>query len=83
MAVIKGLSGPEIERLRKNIVEIFKDCGLNITTETNLHTNNYLDVTFDLQKGKYVPYRKPGNPPIYINYSSNHPPTIIKQHQNR
>ena len=43
LAVIKGLCGPEIERLRKNIVEILKDCGLNITTETNLHTDNDLE----------------------------------------
>ena len=58
MAVIKGLSGPEIERLKKNVVKTFKDCGLNITIETNLHTVNYLDVTFDLQKATYLPYRK-------------------------
>ena len=31
LAVIKGLSGPEIEGLKKNVVKIFKDCGLNIT----------------------------------------------------
>ena len=29
LAVIKGLSDPEIKRLKKNIVKIFKDCGLN------------------------------------------------------
>ena len=82
LAVIKGLSGLEIERLKKNIVKIFKDCGLNITTEANLHTSNYLDITFVLRKGKYLTYRKTDNPLIYINYCSNHPPTIKKQHQN-
>ena len=55
LAVIKGWSGPEIERLRKNVVEIFKDCGPDITNEANLHTDSYLDVTFDLRKGKYLP----------------------------
>ena len=83
LAVMKRFSGQEIVRLEKNIVQIFKDCGLNFTTEANLHTDNYLDVTFDFRKGKHLPYRKPDNPPIYINYCSNHPPTIIKQHQNR
>ena len=29
LAVIKGLSDPEIKRLKKNIVKIFKDCRLN------------------------------------------------------
>ena len=79
MTVIKGLSGPEIERLKKNVVKIFKDCGLNITTEANLHTVNYLDVTFDLRKDTCLPYRKQDNPPVYINNCSNHPPTVIKQ----
>ena len=59
LAVIKVLSGPEIERLKKNVVKTFKDYGLNITIEANLHIVNYLDVTFDLRKGTYLPYRKP------------------------
>ena len=41
LAVIKGLSGLEIERLKKNVVRTFKDCGLNITIEANLHTVNW------------------------------------------
>ena len=79
LAVIKGLPGPEIERLKKNVAKIFKDYGLNIRTEANLHIVNYLDVTFDLRKGTYLPYRKPDNPPVHINSCSNHPPTVIKQ----
>ena len=79
LAVIKGLSGAEIERLKKNVVKTFKDCGLNITIEANLHTVNYLDITFDLRKDTYLPYRMPDNPPVYINNCSNHPPTVIKQ----
>ena len=79
MGVIKGLSAPEIERLKKNVAKTFKDCGLNITIEANLHTVSYLNVTFDLRKDTYLPYRKPDNPPVYINNCSNHPPTAIKQ----
>ena len=78
MPVIKGLSGTEIARLKKNVVKTFKDYGLIITVEANLHIVNYLDVTFDLQKGTYLPYRKPDNPPVYINSCSNHPLTVIK-----
>ena len=79
LAVIKGLSGPEIVRLEKNVVKTFKDCGLNITIEANLHTVSYLDVTFDLRKDTYLLHRKPVNPPVYISNCSNHPPTVIKQ----
>ena len=79
LAVIKGSSGPEIERLKKNVVRTFKDCGLNITIEANLHTVNYLDVNFDLRKVIYLPYRKPDNQLVYISSCSNHPSTVIKQ----
>ena len=77
--VIKGFSGPETEKLKRNVVKTFKDYGLNITIEANLHAVNYLDVTFDLQKGTYLSYRKPDNQPVYINSCSNHPSTVIKQ----
>ena len=39
---------------------------------------NFLDVTLDLTTGKFKPYKKPGNIPLYINVKSNHPPNIIK-----
>ena len=41
--------GPELEKTKKKICKIFKHDGLNITTETNLHIIEYLDVTFDLK----------------------------------
>ena len=41
MAVIKGLYGAKIERLKKNAVKTFKDCGLILAIETNLHTVKY------------------------------------------
>ena len=78
LPVIKGLSGTEIARLKKNVVKTFKDYGLNITIKANLHIVSYLDVTFDLQKDTHLPYRKPDNPPVYINSCSNLPPTVIK-----
>ena len=61
LAVTKGLSGPEIERLNKNVLKTFRDCGLNITIGANLHPDNYLDVTFDLRKFTYLPYKKSDN----------------------
>ena len=47
--------------------------------ETNLTATDFLDVTFDLQYGKFFPYRKPNDTPLYVDSSSNHPPAIIKQ----
>ena len=39
---------------------------------------NFLDVILNLTTGKYQPYNKPDNNPLYINILSNHPPNIIK-----
>ena len=39
---------------------------------------NFLDVTFDLNSGKYRPYKKPNDELEYINKHSNHPPNIVK-----
>jgi len=39
---------------------------------------NFLDVTLNLKEGTFEPYMKNNNTPIYINTSSNHPPSIIK-----
>ena len=58
LRVLSNFPVPETGRLRKNIVKIFKDYGLSITSKTNLKiiddvTN--LDVTFDLQNNSYKP----------------------------
>ena len=47
LELIKGLSGLKIGRLKENVVKTIEDCELNITVEANLHTVNYLDVTFN------------------------------------
>ena len=78
LAAIKG-SGPEIEKLKKKVSEIFKDAGLKITWEGNITCTDYLDVFFDLEKETHRPYRKPNDTPMYIHTGSNHPPTIIRQ----
>ena len=38
-----------------------------------------LDVTLNLTTGRYYPFRKPDNDPLYINANSNHPPSTIRQ----
>ena len=79
LGICQNMSKTEIERLKKRIVKMFKDCGLSITTECNLKSVDFLDITFDLVNNTYKPYWKPNNEPQYINQQSNHPPNIIKQ----
>ena len=78
LAAVKSTSGPVLDKMRKNIITLFKNEGLGITIDTNLIETDFLDVTFNLTSGKFFPYRKPNNIPLYINVKSNHPPSIIK-----
>ena len=39
---------------------------------------NFLNVTVNLSTGKYQPYSKPNNVPLYVNNKSNHPPNILR-----
>ena len=74
-----NLPGPEAERLKKKIIQLFNANGLKITITFNMNRVNFLDATLDMPSGKYWPYRKPNDNPLYINKNSNHPPTITKQ----
>ena len=78
LAVLRKCSGCSADRKRKPIIKLFKKFGLRITVETNLKSVDFLDVHLDLATGIHKPYRKPNNPPVYINTSSNHPPVITK-----
>ena len=78
LAALRGASGHAADATRKNIIRIVKQYGLRITIEVNLKRVNFLDATFDLTTGKYCPYRKPNDQPMYINRLSNHPPSIIR-----
>ena len=78
LAAVNTSSGPVLDRMRKNIISLFKEEGLSITIEINLVETDFLDVTFNLDTGKYFPFRKPNSNPIYIHAKSNHPSSIIK-----
>ena len=79
LAVFDNVSGPEMERIKKDLQKVFKRNGLNITIQCNKKIVDYLDITFNLNDGSYRPYRKPNDVTIYIHKESNHPPTIIRK----
>ena len=68
-----------MDRMRKNIIKIFKDVGFKTEIQTNVKIVDFFDVTFNLGNGTYRPYKKSNEPSLYINTSSNHPPQVIKQ----
>ena len=50
LAIVRNLSGPHIERKRKAIIKLFKECGLNIPIQTKLKTN-LVDAEMNLDTG--------------------------------
>ena len=78
LAAINSSSGPVLDKMRNNIIALFKNDGLSITIETNLFETDFLDVIFNLTTGKLCPFRKPNSQPLYINAKSNHPPNILR-----
>ena len=68
--ILQNSLGPEIERKRKQIIQIFKSCGLNTTVKTNLKAVGFLDVRLGLINNLYQPYRKPISETVDINKHS-------------
>ena len=79
LGITRDLPSQEAERLRQKLFNIFQSNNLKITVDCNMVQADFLDVTFNLQSGKFWPYRKPNSDPLYINKDSNHPATILKQ----
>ena len=70
LGVFENLSGSQIERIKKNIIKVFKGCGLKITIFANQKSLDLLDVTFALDTETYQPYKKPNSEIKYIHKTS-------------
>jgi len=68
-----------MDKTRKDIIQIFKECGLKIEIAINLFEVNFLNVTLNLMNQSYRPYKKPNDNLLYINTSLNHTSQILKQ----
>ena len=79
LGIFRNMSGPEVERKKKELVKIFKNNGLSITVKSNLKTVEFLGIHFELVKEIYQPHINPNYDPLYINKKSNHPPSILQQ----
>ena len=58
LAIVRKANDPKLDRLRKDIVSLFKDEGLFITIDTNLIETYFVDASFNLNAGKYFPFKK-------------------------
>lgn len=59
--IFKNIAGPEIEYKRKYTVNVLKNCGLKITTKTNITSTIFLDLWLNLKENTYKPYWKPNS----------------------
>ena len=66
LGIFENMSGPEVERKKKELVKIFKNNGLSITVKTNIKTAHFLDIHFDLVKEIYQPYKKANDDPCTL-----------------
>ena len=72
-------SPKQVEAIKKEMCKIFKHNSLQITIEANKKkVVDFLDMTLDLRRAIYKPYKKPNSNLTYIYKQSNHPPSIIK-----
>ena len=64
--LLENANGQLTDRIRKNVIKLFKEIGFKVEMETNLKIVNFLDITFNLASSKYRPYRKPNGNLMYI-----------------
>ena len=79
LILLRGFNAQKTDRMRKEIIQIFKSVGFSIEIETNLKEVDFLDVTLNLTEKVFRPYKKPNDRILYVHTSSNHPPNILKQ----
>ena len=79
LSLLRSLSGQLTDKVRKNIIGVFKDISFSLEVETNLKEVDFLDVSLNLRNGTYRPYKKPNDILLYVHSLLNHPPNVIKQ----
>ena len=73
------MTGPTRDRIRKKIIKVMKDLGLDITIDFGLRQVDFLDANFNLDNSVYKPFRKPNDNSCYVHVQSNHPHNTIKR----
>ena len=58
-----------MDRIIKEVTEIFKEIDLKTEIKTSLKVINFLDIIFNLSNGTYKPYRKPSDNLLNVNTS--------------
>ena len=68
----------QVEKVKKQVVEVFKEHDLKVKAIANTTVANFLDITLDLNSKVHRPYMKPGTQLEYVHVNSNHPRHVTK-----
>ena len=63
------MNNQQMDKIRKNIISIFKSVDFKIEITINLMEVNFFDVTFNLEQNTYRLYKKTNDNLTYINTS--------------
>ena len=77
LIMIAGRGGSGLERIRKDMIALYRSEGLNITISAPSSSVDFLDVNLR-SDGSFRPFRKADQITSYVHQLSNHPPSIIK-----
>ena len=77
--ISQTVNGPKTSSIQKKIIRAFKLLGFRIQIASNLKIVDFLDVTLNLNNGTFKPFSKNDSAPRYINISSNHPRSVLRQ----
>ena len=59
--IICNINKQQTQKIRKQIISIFKSIDFKVEITTNLTEFNFLDVAFNLEQNSYRPYKKPND----------------------
>ena len=79
LSAFKNHNDHQNGKVRKKMVDLFKQPHLNLEIKFNLKIADDLDITFDITTGLFKPYSKTSNVSRYVDAKSNHPPSIPKE----
>ena len=58
---MRSKNGQKTDRIRKEVIKIFKEVGFKIEIKSNLKVVDFLNITFNLSNGTWKPYRRPND----------------------
>ena len=67
--ILCNINNQQTQKIRKQIISIFKSIDFKVEITTNLTEFNFLDVAFNLERNSYRPYKKPNDNLTCINTS--------------